>query len=69
MNTGTIKSKPEGKDFAFIAVEGQEKDVFFHRTKVTDPAGFDGLQVGDKVSFDTEVDDKGRTNAVNVKKA
>lgn len=69
MNTGVIKSKPEGKDFAFIAVEGQEKDVFFHKSKVTDPVGFDGLQQGDQVTFDTETDDRGRTNAINVKKA
>jgi cold shock CspA family protein len=69
MNTGTIKSKPEGKEFGFIKVEGQEKDVFFHKSEVTDPAGFDGLNEGDTVTFDTKVDDKGRTNAANVKKA
>ena len=70
MNTGVIKKKMEGKDFGFIAVEGKDKDFFFHRNGVTDPVGFDGLQEGDKVSFDTEEDPKGRgLNAVNVKKA
>lgn len=69
MTTGIIKSKPVGKDFAFIKVEGQEKDLFFHRSEVTDPAGFDGLNEGDAVSFETKVDDKGRTNAVNVMKS
>lgn len=69
MMTGTIKSKPEAKDFAFISVEGQEKEIFFHKSKVTDPVGFDGLQKGDKVSFETETDMQGRTNAVNVMKA
>lgn len=69
MNTGVIKKKMEGKDFGFIAVEGQDKDVFFHKSAVVDEVGFEGLNEGDKVSFDTQVDDKGRTNAVNVKKA
>ncbi len=70
MNTGVIKKKMEGKDFGFISVEGGAKDFFFHRNEVTDPAGFDGLNEGDKVTFDTQEDSKGRgMNAVNVKKA
>ena len=70
MQTGVIKRKMEGKDFGFIAVEGQTKgDTFFHRSEVTDPAGFDGLNEGDKVTFDTKQDNQGRTNAINVKKA
>lgn len=67
---GVIKKKMEGKDFGFISVEGQEKDFFFHRSGVTDPAGFDGLNEGDPVTFETQEDPKGRgMNAVNVKKA
>lgn len=70
MNTGIIKKKMEGKDFGFIKGEGQEKDFFFHKSGVTDPAGFEGLNEGDKVTFDTQEDPKGRgMNAVNVMKA
>ncbi len=70
MNTGVIKKKMEGKDFGFISMPGKDKDFFFHRNEVTDPAGFDGLNEGDNVTFDTQEDSKGRgMNAVNVKKA
>lgn len=69
MLTGVIKKKMDGKDFGFISVEGQEKDVFFHRSEVTDPAGFDGLNEGDKVTFETKDDAQGRKNATNVMKA
>ncbi len=69
MVTGVIKKKMEGKQFGFIAVEGQDRDVFFHADKVTDPAGFDGLNEGDKVSFETQEDNQGRKNAINVTKA
>ncbi len=69
MNTGIIKSKPVGKDFAFIKVEGQEKEIFFHKSEVTDPAGFEGLNEGDAVTFETKQDNQGRTNAVNVMKS
>jgi CspA family cold shock protein len=66
---GVIKKKMEGKDFGFISVEGQEKDVFFHKSEVTDASGFEGLSEGDKVTFDTKQDAQGRTNATNVQKA
>jgi cold shock CspA family protein len=69
MNTGIIKSKPAGKPFAFIKVEGQEKEIFFHESEVTDPVGFAGLNEGDTVTFDTKQDPQGRTNATNVKKS
>jgi cold shock CspA family protein len=68
MNTGIIQPKKPGKDFAFIKVEGQQGDTFFHRSGVTDPVGFDGLMDGDKVTFEIEEKD-GRKNAVNVMKA
>ncbi len=60
----------EGKDFGFIKVEGRDKDYFFHKSGVTDSAGFEGLNEGDKVTFDTQPDPKGRgDNAVNVMKS
>lgn len=63
---GTIKKKMD-RGFGFIAVEGQEKDLFFHSKSLVGVT-FDELQEGDAVSFDTEDSPKGM-NAVNVKRA
>ncbi|MFA6135805.1 MAG: cold shock domain-containing protein [Candidatus Paceibacterota bacterium] len=64
---GTIKSLPEGKEFGFIAIEGEEKDLFFHKNGVTG-VSFEDLKVGDKVSFEKTESDKGdgRMNATGV---
>ena len=63
---GTIKRLTD-KGFGFIAVEGQEKDLFFHSTALVGVT-FAELREGDTVSFDTENSPKG-LNAVNVKRA
>ncbi len=63
---GTIK-KLTDKGFGFIAVEGQEKDLFFHTNSLVD-VQFSDLHEGDAVSFETEDSPKGK-NAVNVKRA
>lgn len=63
---GVIKNKTE-KGFGFIAVEGQEKDLFFHGNSLVG-VSFDDLNEGDKVTFETEDSPKGM-NAVNVKLA
>jgi CspA family cold shock protein len=54
------------KGYGFIAVEGQEKDLFFHANELQG-AGFDELRDGDEVEFETQDGDKG-PNAVNVKR-
>jgi CspA family cold shock protein len=64
--TGVIKKKTE-KGFGFIAVEGQEKDLFFHSNSLVDVT-FDEIKEGDTVSFDVEDSQKGKS-AVNVKRA
>jgi len=64
--TGSIKRLTD-KGFGFITPEGQEKDVFFHSTALVG-VSFDELQVGDKVSFETEDPEKG-PRAVNVQRA
>jgi len=61
---GTIKTIVEGKGFGFITVEGEEKDLFFHRNEVQD-ISFEELREGDKVSFEKADSDKG-PNATNV---
>jgi CspA family cold shock protein len=63
---GTIKKKTD-RGFGFIAVEGQDKDLFFHSKSLVGVT-FDELQEGDKVTFDMEDSPKG-PNAVNVKRA
>lgn len=65
--TGVIdKIMGDGKRFGFIKPDGAEKNLFFHADKMVDKAAFDTLKAGDKVSFDTELDNQGRTNAINV---
>ena len=65
MMMGTIKTLTD-KGFGFIAVEGKEKEIFFHSSAL-DGVAFDELQVGDRLSFDTEESDKG-PRAVNVRR-
>lgn len=60
---GTIKNLTD-RGFGFIAIEGEEKDLFFHRNEVKDVT-FEELKVGDKVSFEKADSEKG-PNAVNV---
>jgi len=63
---GTIKRLTD-KGFGFIAVEGEEKDLFFHNTSLVGIT-FAELREGDAVTFDTEDSEKG-PRAVNVAKA
>ncbi|HLA26166.1 MAG TPA: cold shock domain-containing protein [Patescibacteria group bacterium] len=63
---GVIKKKIADKGFGFIAVEGQEKDLFFHSNSLVGVT-FDEIQEGDNVTFDVEDSPKGK-NAVNVKR-
>jgi len=60
---GTIK-KLTDKGFGFIAIEGEEKDLFFHSNELKD-VSYDELKEGDKVSFEKGDSPKG-PNAVNV---
>ncbi|MFA6514235.1 MAG: cold shock domain-containing protein [Patescibacteria group bacterium] len=64
--TGVIKALTD-KGFGFIAVEGQEKDLFFHTNSLVG-VQFNELREGDTVSFETEMSPKGM-NAVNVQRA
>lgn len=67
MNTGTVKFYNSQKGFGFIAPDGGDKDVFVHATAL-ERAGISGLAEGDKVSFDTEVDQRsGKTAVANIK--
>jgi len=63
---GTI-NKLTDKGFGFIAVEGQEKGIFFHSNSLVG-AQFNDLHEGDAVTFETEETPKG-LNAKNVQLA
>ena len=60
---GTIKNLTD-KGFGFIAVDGEEKDLFFHKNELKDVA-YEELKVGDKVSFEKADSPKG-PNATNI---
>jgi len=60
---GTIKTLTE-KGFGFITVDGEEKDLFFHRNELKG-VNYEDLKVGDRVSFEKTDSPKG-PNATNV---
>lgn len=69
MAIGTVKFFNAQKGFGFIAPEGGGKDVFVHATAV-EAAGMNSLAEGQRVSFDTQPDPKGKgVQAVNLKRA
>jgi len=63
---GTIK-KLTDKNFGFITLEGEEKDLFFHANELVD-SNFEDLKEGDAVTFESSETPKGQA-AVQVKKA
>ena len=66
MQKGTI-ARLMDKGFGFIAIEGQDKDLFFHMNELQN-ANFDDLREGDTLEFEVVDGEKGK-NAVNVSKA
>jgi len=63
---GVIKRLTD-KGFGFIAIEGQDKDLFFHSNALVG-VSYNELHEGQAVSFDQEQSPKGM-NAVNVRLA
>ncbi|MFH1451083.1 MAG: cold shock domain-containing protein [bacterium] len=63
MMEGTIKNLTD-RGFGFIAIDGEEKDLFFHSNELRD-VRFEELKVGDRVSFEKGDSPKG-PNATNV---
>ena len=63
---GTIKRILYEKNFGFLSVEDEEKDIFFHRSGVKED--FNDLRDGEEVEFDIEDKDRGpqATNIVKV---
>ena len=57
--TGTVKFFNSEKGFGFITPDDGSKDVFVHISAV-ERSGMQGLQDGQRVSFETEPDKRGK---------
>ena len=66
MAIGTVKWFNAQKGFGFIQPESGGKDVFVHISAV-ERAGIGSLNEGQKVSFDLEESQQGKTSAANLK--
>ena len=67
MSVGTVKWFNSTKGYGFIEPDDGGADVFGHITAVQ-ASGMDGLEEGQKLSFDLEEARNGKTNAVNLQK-
>lgn len=63
---GTVKRIMYDRNYGFLSVEGEEKDIFFHRSGVQ--GEFNDLKEGDEVEFEIEETDRGK-QAANLVKA
>ncbi len=67
MATGTVKWFNPTKGFGFIEPENGGGDVFVHISAV-EQSGLNGLNEGQKISFDIQ-EEKGKQSACNLKEA
>ena len=63
--TGTVKFFNSMKGFGFITRDDGQPDAFVHISAV-ERSGLQGLNEGDRVEFDIEVDRRGKYSAVNL---
>jgi len=68
MAIGTVKWFNAQKGFGFIQPEDGSKDVFVHISAV-ERAGIGNLREGQKLTYDLERGQQGKTSAVNLKQA
>ncbi len=66
MAQGTVKWFNGQKGFGFIQPDDGAKDVFVHISAV-ERAGLSGLNEGQKLSYDIENGQQGKSSAVNLK--
>ena len=64
MITGTVKFYNGQRGYGFIQPDNGEKDVFVHATAL-ERAGISSLNEGQKVSFETETDQRSGKIAVS----
>ena len=65
MTTGTVKWFNPTKGYGFIEPEDGSKDVFVHISAV-ERAGLSGLNEGQKVSYELEAGQNGKSSAENL---
>ena len=68
MATGTVKWFNAQKGYGFIQPDDGSKDVFVHISAV-DQSGIGHLNEGQKISYELERGQQGKTSAVNLKSA
>ena len=68
MVIGTVKFFNEQKGYGFISPEGGGNDAFVHISAV-ERAGMRTLDRDQRVSYDLETDNRGKTSAVNIQAA
>jgi CspA family cold shock protein len=68
MTTGTVKFFNADKGYGFIQPEDGGTDAFVHISAV-EKAGLRTLDREQRVSYDLETDNRGRTSAVNLQPA
>ena len=68
MPVGTVKWFNATKGYGFIQPDDGSKDVFVHISEVQ-RAGMDGLQEGDKLGYEVEQGNQGKTSATRLKRA
>ena len=68
MTIGTVKFFNEQKGYGFISPEGGGNDAFVHISAV-ERAGMRTLDRDQRVSYDLETDNRGKTSAVNLQAA
>ena len=68
MPIGTVKFFNESKGYGFIQPDGSGNDAFVHITAV-ERAGMRSLVQNQRLSYDLEQDQRGKTSAVNLKPA
>lgn len=65
MITGTVKFFNPDKGYGFIASDGAGQDAFVHISAV-ERAGLSTLEKNQKVTYELETDQRGKTSAVNL---
>jgi len=68
MITGTVKFFNNDKGYGFIAPETGGDDAFVHFSAV-ERAGMHTLDKDQRISYDLETDNRGKTSAINLQAA
>jgi len=68
MPIGTVKFFDTGKGYGFITNEAGGNDAFVHMTAV-EAAGMNTLEKDQRLSYDLQNDQRGKSSAVNLQSA